>query len=105
MTALRLGSVAVLVAAGCAAGPAPFEPDATLFVTDRGGNAILRYDAISGAFEDVFAAGGESHVDRPSSVRIGPDGRLYLAGFGKGEIVRYDADSTTMMGVFYMDTA
>lgn len=108
MTALRASSHALLalsLAAGCAADPEVPAPDATLFVTDRGGNAILRYDAISGAFEDVFAAGGDAHVDRPSSVRIGPDGQLYLAAFGKGEIVRYDATSTAMMGVFYADTA
>jgi outer membrane protein assembly factor BamB len=104
MTAIRASSLAVLIATGCAADPAVPAPGATLFVTDRGGNAILRYDAISGAFEDVFAAGSDAHVDRPSSVRIGPDGHVYLAAFGKGEIVRYDATSTAMMGVFYADT-
>ncbi len=107
MTAVRASSHALLAvsfAAGCAADPAVPPADGTVYVADRGGNAILRYDAISGAFDDVFAAGGDAHVDRPSSVRIGPDGHVYLAAFGKGEIVRYDAASTAMMGVFYADT-
>src|SRR5688572_2076972 len=108
MTALRASShalLAVSMVAGCAADPAVSPPAGTVYVADRGGNAILRYDAISGDFADVFAAGGDSHVDRPSSVRFGSAVNVYLAAFGKGEIVRYDAASSTMMGVFYADTA
>ena len=102
MTLARCGLAAVLLW-GCAAEPAEVEPG-TMFVVDRGGDAILRYDAVTGDFIDVFAAGDDDLIDRPSSVRLGPDGHIYLAGFGRGNVVRYDALSTAMMGVFFWDT-
>jgi outer membrane protein assembly factor BamB len=101
MTLARL-CLAAAVLAGCATEQAPVP--GTIFVADRDGDAIVRYDAATGAFRDVFASGPEARVDRPSSVRIGPDHHVYLAGFGKGEVVRYDAVSTVMMGIFYADT-
>lgn len=79
-------------------------PPSTLFVTDRGGDSILRYDGVTGQFEDVFASGLASRIDRPSSVRLGPSGHLYLAGFGRGDVVRFDVESGAMMDVFYWDT-
>jgi streptogramin lyase len=101
-----------IVAMGCADGGSTERTDCTscgpalpgyLFIADRGGDAIVRYDGTSGALIDVFAAGASSLVDRPSSVRLGPDGHLYLAGFGRGDIVRYDIRSGAMAGVFYAD--
>jgi hypothetical protein len=80
-------------------------PPSTLFVTDRGGDAILRYDGVTGQFDDVFASGLASRIDRPSSVRLGPTGHLYLAGFGRGDVTRFDMASGAMMDVFYWDTA
>lgn len=79
-------------------------PPSTLFVVDRGGDAVLRYDGVTGQFDDVFAAGITQQIDRPSSVRLGPSGHIYLAGFGRGEVVRYDVASGSMMDVFYQDT-
>lgn len=99
-------SLALLLSAGCTAEPAePPAPAGALFVADRGGDAILRYDAATGEPLGVFAAGDAAHVERPSSVRLGPDGHLYIAGYGYGEIVQYDALSARMMGIFYWDTA
>lgn len=79
-------------------------PPSTLFVTDRAGDSILRYDGVTGQFDDVFASGLASRIDRPSSVRLGPSGHLYLAGFGRGDVVRFDVESGAMMDVFYWDT-
>lgn len=79
-------------------------PPSTLFLTDRGGDSILRYDGVTGQFDDVFASGLADRIDRPSSVRLGPSGHLYLAGFGRGDIVRFDVASGAMMDVFYWDT-
>ena len=76
----------------------------TLFVADYGADAIFRYDALTGAFVDVFAAGSAQRVDRPASVRLGPAGQVYAAGFGQGDIVRYDAQTGAMADVFYRDT-
>ena len=65
--------LAVVLAGGCADRPeADCEacrprPPSTLFVTDRGGDSILRYDGVTGQFDDVFASGLASRIDRPSS--------------------------------------
>ena len=76
----------------------------TLFVVDRTGDSILRYDGTTGELLGVFAAGADARIDRPSSVRLGPNGLLYLAGFGRGEIIRYDAYTGALADVFYWDT-
>ncbi len=99
----------VTLAAACTTEPEPrcdlcTQLPSTLFITDRGANAIVRYDGVSGAFRDVFAAGSADGLDRPSSVRLGPSGHIYLAGFGKGDVTRYDLASGSNMGVFYWDT-
>jgi DNA-binding beta-propeller fold protein YncE len=74
-----------------------------LFVADRDADAILRYDARTAELIDVFAAGAEMRVDRPSSVRLGPDASLYLAGFGRGDVVRYDVRTGELQGIFFAD--
>ncbi len=99
----------LLVITGCAVDRTPEPPVApavpsTLFVADYGADAILRYDAVTGAFAGVFAAGRAQRVDRPASVRLGPGGQLYSAGFGQADIVRYDAVTGAMADVFYRDT-
>jgi len=102
--------LAAVLAGGCATEAEPDcdacrpRPPSTVFLTDRGGNAILRYDGVTGQFEDVFAAGMDARIDRPASVRLGPSGYLYLAGFGRGDVVRYDLVSGAMTDVFYWDT-
>ena len=74
-----------------------------LFVADRDADAILRYDARTAELIDVFAAGAEMQVDRPSSVRLGPDASLYLAGFGRGDVVRYDVHTGELLDTFFSD--
>jgi sugar lactone lactonase YvrE len=111
MGLVRVAVTVSMVAAGCA-DDGDGEPTcdrctpvaSTLFVADRDGDAVLRYDGTTGAFIDVFAAGVSARVDRPSSVRLGPSGHIYLAGFGRGDIVRYDVQTGAMADIFYWDT-
>jgi DNA-binding beta-propeller fold protein YncE len=106
----RLLALLLVVAGGCTETPEdPCDachprPPSTLFVTDRDGDQVLRYNGVTGQFIDVFAQGAEQHLDRPSNVRLGPSGHVYLAGFGRGDVVRYDVTSGAMMDVFYWDT-
>jgi len=79
-------------------------PPSTVFLSDRGNDAILRYDGRTGDFEGVFAQGGAARIDRPASLRLGPSGYAYLAGFGVGDVVRYNVASGAMKDVFYWDT-
>jgi len=70
-----------------------------MFVADRTANRIVRYDAVTGAYEGVLA-----EIDRPSSARLGADGMLYVAGFGQSEIVRLDPNTGATIDRFYRDT-
>jgi DNA-binding beta-propeller fold protein YncE len=71
----------------------------TLFVTDYGASAIVRFDGATGERIDVFA-----ELDRPASVQVSPDGELYAAGFGRGEVARFDLATGAPLGVFFYDT-
>ncbi len=108
MDRVQLRAVLVMALTGCSDSPecatCTESSPSTLFVTDRGGDAIVRYDGVTGEFRDVFAAGSAQHIDRPSSVRLGPGGDIYLAGFGRGDVVRYDLSSGSMMDVFFQDS-
>ncbi|MGE0549841.1 MAG: hypothetical protein AB7O24_16995 [Kofleriaceae bacterium] len=109
MGAFRFAAVICALATACTTSEQICElceppPASYLFVADRGGNAIVRYDGVTGGFLDVFAEGDAGRVDRPSSVRLGSAGYLFMAGFGRGDVVRYDASSGVMMGTFFRDT-
>ena len=69
-----------------------------LFVTSRFTDEVLRYDAASGAFLGVFAAGGG--LDNPVGLTFGPDGHLYVASGDSDEVLRYDGTSGAFLGVF-----
>jgi hypothetical protein len=60
--------------------PGPWaQADGFLLVTSRGNDSILRYDATTGAFIDVFVAsgsGGLAGVDL--GIARGPDGNIYV---------------------------
>ncbi len=76
-------------------------PDHQLYVTsgsELASSAVLRFDARTGAFLDVFASGHGLH--RPYGLAFGPDGRLYVASFLGDEIVRFDARTGAFLDVF-----
>ena len=56
-----------------------FGPDGRLYVPlGNGVNKVVRFDAVTGRFLDVFAEG--NGMVAPTSLAFGPDGDLYVAG-------------------------
>jgi DNA-binding beta-propeller fold protein YncE len=76
-------------------------PDGKLYVSsghDPADSAILRYDARTGAFVDVFASGNGLH--RPYGMVFGPDGLLYVSSFRGDQLLRFNATTGVFVDVF-----
>ncbi|MEO0458549.1 MAG: PEP-CTERM sorting domain-containing protein [Cyanobacteria bacterium P01_A01_bin.114] len=88
-----------------------FGPDSLLYVSSFLSDQILRYDAVTGDFVDVFAArdGSPAGLNGPNGLLFGPDGGLYVttqgsvavngqADFSFGfpsQVLRYDITTGT----------
>lgn len=58
-----------------------------LDVASRNSDQILRYDAATGAFVDIF---NPPPIRAPQDGVLGPDGKLYVSSPGTNEIFRFD---------------
>ena len=75
-------------------------PDGKLYVSSGHSpetSAILRYDARTGAFLDVFASG--HGLNRPYGLTFGPDGLLYVSSFRSDELFRFDAHTGAFVDI------
>lgn len=70
-----------------------FGADGRMYVTDRVTNSVLRFDATTGAYVDVFAS---TTLDGPNTPRFGPDGRLYVSCRNTANVVRFEPDGTAL---------
>ncbi len=65
------------------------EDSNAVLISNLGSGSIDRYDATTGAYHSVFAAG----IAGPTRMRIGPDGSLYVLQWsGNGRVRRYALD-------------
>jgi len=68
-----------------------FGPDGSFYVASFETDSILRYDATTGAFIDVFVASRDHGLDGPDTGTIfGPDGDLYVPSFFNHKVIKYD---------------
>lgn len=99
-----LGVSLVVLVSGCVEPPGEStaevvaEASHALWVTDRGSNRVLAFDAAGELVGTVIDA---DQVDRPSSVRRGPDGLVYLASFGNAAVLRFDLAARTRERFYY----
>jgi DNA-binding beta-propeller fold protein YncE len=70
----------------------------SLFVVSRGNNAILRYDAATGAFLGTFASG--NGLSNPIGMTFGPDGNLYVGNYGGNTVLRFNGGTGAFLGAF-----
>ncbi len=90
----RLASLVLVLPALAPAAAA----QASLFVTSRFTDQVLRYDATSGAFQGVAAAGGG--LDNPVGLTFGPGGDLFVVSALTDQVLRYRGSDGAFLGVF-----
>jgi sugar lactone lactonase YvrE len=69
-------------------------PNGNLFVASEGGNSVLQYNPVTGAFISQFASVGSS----PGPIAFGPDNNLYVAS--GDSILKYDGTTGASLGTF-----
>jgi hypothetical protein len=74
-------------------------PDGRLYVADTAAG-ILRFDAATGAFVDVFVPNGRGGMPRPTRLAFGADGRLYVSSDTGNAVYRFDAATGAFVDVF-----
>lgn len=92
----------VIVVVGCAAAPGSAATQYYLvsgYVSDN----VVRYNALTGEFMDVFVAGGSGGLNAPEGLAIGPDGNLYVASANTHSVKRYDGLTGAYLDDFATD--
>lgn len=64
-----------------------YGPDGDLWVASFRGDEVLRYDGVTGAFDEDVSIGG---MDGPRDVTFGLDGRLYINSYDSKRVYWYD---------------
>ncbi len=64
-----------------------------LYVSSATNASVLKFDALTGEFEDVFVAPGSGGLQNPHSLRFGPDGNLYVASRNTNSVKRYSGST------------
>jgi len=77
-----------------------FGPDGYVYVADSYLDCVLRYDAQTYEFIDVFVPAGSGGLDGPTGLVFGADANLYVAGAWSNNIVRYDGSTGAFLDVF-----
>jgi glucose/arabinose dehydrogenase len=71
-----------------------------LYVAAEGSNDVVRYDATTGAFVDVFVPPGSGGISGAFGLTFGPDGNLYVSGRTSNNAVKYDGSTGAYLGTF-----
>jgi DNA-binding beta-propeller fold protein YncE len=71
-----------------------------LYVATEVSNDVVRYDATTGTFVDVFVPPGSGGISAPYGLAFGPDGNLYVAGRSSNNVVKYDGSTGAYLGTF-----
>jgi sugar lactone lactonase YvrE len=90
-------TVAVLALVGVAWVSPGYAGPVSLFVSSDDTNAVLAYDATTGAFQRTFAQGGG--LVEPEGIAFGPDGNLYVSS-RSNQVLRYNGRTGAFLNVF-----
>jgi sugar lactone lactonase YvrE len=71
-----------------------------LFVAADESNDVVRYNATTGAFVDVFVQPGSGGISGACGLAFGPDGNLYVSGSRSNTVVKYDGSTGAYLATF-----
>lgn len=63
-----------------------------MYVANEGTSEVLRYDATTGAFVDVFVAAGAEGLNGAAGMVFDPSGVLHVASVNNNRVLRFDAE-------------
>ena len=66
-------------------------PDGLLYVSGYSSDSVVRYNASTGAFVDVFVTSGSGGLNGAAGLAFGKDGNLLVASYETDSVKRYDA--------------
>jgi DNA-binding beta-propeller fold protein YncE len=76
-------------------------PDGNVYVANTDGNDVVRFNGVTGAFMDIFVAGGSGGLSGPRGVTFGADGNLYVTSNGStGGVLRYNGATGAFLNAF-----
>src|SRR5262249_19456984 len=81
-------------------GELAFGPDGNLYVSNYGGNDVLRIDAATGNSLGEFVPAGDHGLSGAHGLVFGPDGNLYVVSLGTNNVLRYDGLTGAFIDVF-----
>ena len=81
-------------------GELAFGPDGNLYVSNFGGNDVLRIDAATGNSLGEFVPAGDHGLSGSEGLVFGPDGNLYVVSQGTNSVLRYNGVTGAFIGVF-----
>jgi hypothetical protein len=70
----------------------------SIYVVSRGTNAILRYEASTGAFLGTFASG--NGLKQPIGLTFGPDGNLYVGNYSGNDVLSFNGSTGAFLSTF-----
>ncbi|MDC8003226.1 T9SS type A sorting domain-containing protein [Aureisphaera galaxeae] len=73
--------------------------DIAVFASDRGNNAVNKYD-VDGNFLEVFIDANSGGLSNPQDIVFHPDGSVLISGFLNNAILQYDGETGDYMGEF-----
>ena len=89
-----------------------YAQDQYLLVSNREGRDVLRYNADTGAFVDVFIPAETGGMNVPYGMTLGPDGNLYITSWATEifpdndpRVLKFDSHSGNYLGTFASDSA
>jgi hypothetical protein len=81
-------------------GELAFGPDGDLYVSNFGGNDVLRIDSQTGKSLGEFVPAGDHGLNGAHGLVFGPDGNLYVVSQGTNSVLRYNGLTGTFIDVF-----
>lgn len=75
-------------------------PDGNLYVSSEISDQVLRYNAVTGTFIDVFVAANAGGLNSPGGMAFGPDGNLYVSSYLTDEVLRFNGTTGASLGAF-----
>ena len=81
-------------------------PDGYLYVASATSSRVLRFDANTGDFVDVFVSTASGGLDRPEGIAFGPDStgdaipEVFVSSRGTDQVLRYDGATGDFIDVF-----